>query len=436
MPKSSTPARRGFAVQQIRKMMPGHVAQEIERHIRLLRDHPGVGLLHDLTSLFGRPVIDSWVHNGAYPPDDTRAAITSRFLQRVWDTAPGLMADYIQRMLPLVAKVVRTTVGIFRLNADREFRAALSTHDPNKMSLLVPLAVFFLQTVAKAQWAWNVLVDPSEAPRRSHPYGWAPGADNLSWMVRFLLLGQCDNHFRGNALAYSPFARYLLHQGIVHRVEVWRTVCPACGYYGTAENCPNCRQATRVEVRQWLLARAHLALCRFQTFPGGRTVVVVDEQNVTQSAERVQDASGDRRTQQQSSRPQEDADRLRMRRMARKAVDLTLAKLLGGEPDCLKYIVLWAEAAGLADPSVLLPGLPAADDSIADALVEALIQERVGKRSERLPRMNRWLVELAARLKIADLIPFNGSQMGASLRRLRLRFLEILREIAEGDEQP
>ncbi len=434
MPKSSTPARRGIAVQQIRKMMPGHVVQEIERHIHLLRDRPTGGLLGDLTSLFDRPIIDAWVHGGAYPSDDAKAAITSCFLQRVWETAPGLMADYIQRMLPLVAKVVRPTMGVFRLSADREFRAALSARDPDKMSLLVPLAVFFFQAVAKAQFAWDVLVDPSEAPRRNQPFGWAPDKDNLTWMIRFLLLGQCGNRFRGNALAYSPLARYLLHEGIIQRVEVWRTVCPACGHHGATDTCPNCCQATRVEVRQWLLSKAYLALCRFQTLPGTRLAVVLDEHGQAQKAERMQEASRDLRTQRQTAGPQENAELLRMKQLARKAAQLLLAKLLARDEDSLKYLILWAEAAGLADPFVLLAGLPSADDSIVDALMEAMVLSRVSNRSERLLRMNRWLVEFAARLKIASVVPFNSNQMGASLRRLRLRFLEIFREIAEGDE--
>lgn len=150
------------------------------------------------------------------------AAVASRFVAEVRQRDSVLLGRYVRDLIPCVAGAVAPAVRMFRLPRGGDFHRAVN--DPRRedlrLSLLGPLALFFLESVARAEAAWDVLVEPENAPARPAAFGWAPSLDSLTAAMRLLLTGQAGRRLRGKALMYSPLARYLLELGLVQRVAV------------------------------------------------------------------------------------------------------------------------------------------------------------------------------------------------------------------------
>ena len=426
----ASPARRGLAVRERLPLLPPEIVADILSFLRAADSPPRPNLMRDLDSLLTRPLLGDW-SAAQSRPDDARAALVAQFIRTVCDESPALLSAYVRRLLPDIQEIVRSAAPTIRLTHDPEYRSALSGRAslPIVLSSFGPLALFFLRTVARSEWAWEVLLDASSPPPRVQPFGWLPQADGLRSTLRFLLIGQCGRAFRPNALLYSPLARYLIDQGLAQRVHVLRTDCPACQYWGDAPTCPNCGQPLQAAVRPWLLATAYIEQCTFLETPNRRRVILLDDRPILDRP-RAEVVNVDLRPADDRLPPPALGELRQMKRLALQAVTRMLDLFRDQDKPRLKPLILWAEAADLDDPSVLLAGPP--DPPVADALIEAIIAPEIPDRSARLPRMNRRLVELASRYRQADSQPFTGNQMGANLVRLRRQFMDILQGLVRG----
>ncbi len=430
MPTFISPARRGLAVQRILPLLPAEVLQDVAAFLHdLSRSSRPPNLMRDLDALLQRPALHQWVASQDHDQSECQAALVACFMRMVCQRRDRLMAHYVRRLVREIRKIVRGAAATIRLTHDPEFRAALapSCAFSAALSQFGPLAVFFVQSIARAEWAWDALVDAASIPRHVQAFGWLPREDGLYPTLRFLLTAQCPGRFHPHALLYSPLARYLVDQGLAQRVHVVQMSCPRCGYWGTVQACPSCGLPLRADKRRWLLATAFVERSTFVRLSRGRQALLLEDRPAF--ARPRDNPTPAERTTHPEQDPGEQASRRAMKDLALRAVRHLLDALRDPGRPHLRCLVLWAEAARLEDPGLLLSPR-GQDEDVAQALIEALIAPEVSGRAQRLPRMNRWIHELAPRVNPHDDIPLTGTQMASGLARLRRKFMNALSALA------
>jgi len=122
-----------------------------------------------------------------------------------------------------------------------------------------PLALVFLKSLAAGRKDLR-LVGQGEANRPDGPpFGWAPGIDAPSAVIRYLVVGQVPGLFRSHALMSSPLVRIIRATGIALPVTVSRWRCTTCRAWMDAGcgRCPQCGAPLVVSrVRRLVAARS------------------------------------------------------------------------------------------------------------------------------------------------------------------------------------
>jgi len=419
-------AARGAAVRAVLPEVPSHLRRGIDGAVRRRSDDGGGELVVDLLGLLACPAPRGFVLNDRRRDStDLWAALASLYVAASWRLAPRLAGRYVLDLVPVVAWAVRPMAATMRV--DRRSELWLAASDPRRkalrLSALGPLAIFFLLSVARTELAWEALVDASEAPRRRQAFGWAPGLNSLAATVRYVLTGQSGRRFRRKALLYSPLARYLRHLGLVQCVPMVR---------GRGAGGPRTADAPARQAGRWLLGCEYLARCASGIRRNGHRVALVDETRSPAEHLDPQQAASDARTERRAPAPEEEVDRLEARRRAIGAAKLMLQEYTRGNAVRLKRLLLWAHAAGLKRPEVLLASPSAHDERTWAALIEALLADRVADRAAGVRRVNRQLPLLAARLGVAPCTPFTTTQFGTYMTRLRRHYRAALRQVGRG----
>jgi len=410
--------------------MPAGVLQDVAAFVNdLSGSSRPPNLMHDLDALLQRPDLHQWVASQDHDESESQAALVACFMKMVCQRRNCLMAHYVRRLVQEIREIVRGAAATIRLTHDPEFRAALavSSSFAAALSQLSPLAMFFVQSAARAEWAWDALVGAASVPQHVQAFGWLPREDGLYPTLRFLLIAQCPGRFRPHALLYSPLARYLVDQGLAQRMHVVQMSCPRCGYWGTVQACPNCGLPLRADVRRWLLATAFIERSTFVRLSSGRQALLLEDRPAF--ARPHDHPMPAERTTHPEQDPGEQVSRRAMKELALRAVREMLDALRDPGRPHLRCLILWAEAARLDNPGLLLSPR-GQDEHVAQALIEALIAPEVSGRAERLPRMNRWIRELAPRVNPHDNVPLTGTQMASGLARLRRRFMGAVSPLA------
>lgn len=429
------PRQRGLKVRTLRQSIPLSVRSDIDRAVvdPIL---PGLdcprSMIRDLHNLLVRPHVRQWVLSLDQCSQDLWAAIVSDYMEQAWRRQPDLAGRYIQWLLPTVAEVIRSVSGMVRLEWDADFREALAVRGDAQiqLELLGPLAVFFLQSLARGEAAWDTLVEPEQVPPRLLPFGWAPLADGLRPTMRFLITGQCGETFKRKAFLYSPLSIYLQSLGVAERVLTLRHVCPTCREAWLGSSCPSCGSDLINQSSPWLLAKAYLQRCQGRFDDEGRRLVLLG--SLVQVDPAGLDSHCDLRTGRSHVLPEDMAERHYWNNLMRQQALAMVQEFLGDGKTHVKQLALCAELAGVADPRRLLEEMASPDDATPlERLIETLLEPRIADRAERVERMNRRLPVIAISLGAEHWTAFTEIQFGVYLGRLREQFLRPFKGQAE-----
>ena len=404
-----SPADRGRCAAELCRAAPAGVRRAVDRAIRSRsnsaeRDAPD--LPADVCGLARDGAVARWRRQTRQPFDVVSAALAAMYVDRVWAEAPGLLAGYVRALTDPVARVLRPAAKTMRLDYDCELSEALSSPGAGdvRLSVLGPLALFFLVSVARSRAAWDVLVG-TDRPEAA-AFGWAPTAEKISWTLRTLLLAQGGRRFRPNALMYSPLAHYLVDLGAVQRVNMLVRRCP-CGALVRNDLCARCGGPGEETVVRRIFSKRYLAHCD-RRIVGNKVVIV--------SPSRMGRPYVDDRLTDLAAAPDQDADRSadwsRARRVALQAGSNMLSDLVRAPARAIKQIAVCAAIAEADDPCRWLVRLPATDGPVMARLVDRLLAERTAGREGHVAVTNRHIRRLASRLNVSRWGPTNSGQFG------------------------
>ena len=182
--------KRGPLAAAERRCLPPAVSRQIGTYVGILSEESQrdvLSLSADILGLLNAPAVRAYVLEDWRGKGVARwAAVASRFVAEVRQKESLLLGRYVRDLLPCVAGAVAPAVRIFRLPRGGDFHRAVNNlrRDELRLSLLGPLALFFLESVARAEAAWNVLVEPENAPSRPAAFGWAPSLDSMTAAMR------------------------------------------------------------------------------------------------------------------------------------------------------------------------------------------------------------------------------------------------------------
>ncbi|MBE3095924.1 MAG: hypothetical protein IMZ44_02195 [Planctomycetes bacterium] len=252
------PEVRGWAALRLAALVPGPVREAIERKARLPR--PGLSdgpasetgdFARAALALASSPAAVAWSRQVAEQvpvlgPVAGPASIARLWadcllrpgscLKTYWPDAVGRVWNVIK---PMLEKMGLCTYG--------------SSHEDLRHEVAAPLALVFLQSLAAGRKDLRLvglgLADRPDGP----PFGWAPGIDAISPLLRYLVAGQVPGRFQSHALLSSPLARAVCEAGIAVPVTMARWRCPRCRGWpaGGGGPCPQCGAApVQVRVRR------------------------------------------------------------------------------------------------------------------------------------------------------------------------------------------
>ena len=428
--------RRGEVVNRILDGFPTSLRRRIRSHVTVVEGPPGrqgTSLVSNILGLLEAPGIRGYIlSDGNYTDMDRLAAMTAVFIGTARKHASDSFARYIDDLLPVISRVIRPVLSTVRLSPKCDFRVAVSSPRERgmRLSLLGPLAMFFLITVARGRLAWDTLVGRDAAPSHRRPFAWVPAAEGLLPTLRFLLLGQTGRSFKRKALLYSPFARYLIDLGVVCRVRAVRMADPVRpkpgGHHRHADNIDR----TGRDVGRWLLGTEYVAHCpEYVTQEGRRAVVVTN--SITHAAPwEADEATVDRRTGRQSKTPPEEFELAEVRERSHAAIKTLLRKYVGPRRSRIKRLALWAQVARVDDPALLLDEPDGMEEALLSSLLDAVIARRVAGRTVGVAEANLAVSHLAAATG-QDFTFFTSAQFGTYLSRLRGDFWKALQEVRD-----
>jgi len=393
--------QRGPLVAAAKRDLPDQVRRGIDLYVRLLAGltiRHSVSLERDVLGLLGSPAVRSYVAVRPSDVDEVRwAAVASCFVAEVRDQSPSLYGRYVCCLVPQVARAAASVVNLFRMGSHNEFRRAVKgrRQDQDRLSWLGPMALFFLESVGRAQVAWDVLVEPGQTPAAPRAFGWAPGVDSLAAAMRFILLGQAGRQLRRKALLASPLAACLKGMGMVHAVG-------------------NPAAETEGRGRDWLLSTEHL----MHAAGAAERVLFLDE---SAGAARwvSEEATVDGRTGRRAAAPQEELELAEARSQLLGVTRALIGRYAEYPHRQLKRLALWAYVAEV-DPAALLSPPELLDETVLSSLAEAAIRRRTRRCS--LDDLNALLQGLDSEEGGSAGAALSSAQSRTYLSRLRQEF--------------
>ncbi len=389
--------------------LPEHVRRQVAAHVWILGRSIGradTSLTSDVLCLLNCPAVRAYISEDWPASGIARwAAVSSAFVADVRNSVPLLLAEYVRDLLPCVALVVAPAADMFRMAHANEFRMAARNQSLThlRLSLLGPLALFFLESVARAHFAWDVLVEPCNAPSRAAPFGWAPSLDFLPAVLRFALMGQVGRRIRRKAMLDCPLARYLVEMGLVHPVAV--------------------PQAAGSNDNRWLLSGEYISSCAGTVGPKGALLVCDPAEP---SSDEAYEPVIDRRTGRRIPSPQEELEVMEARNRLLAAARSLVGRYVSSPKPQVKRLALWAHVADV-DPVVLLSPPESLGEDVLAALAEAALRRRARQASP--GQLNAAMREPALAIASGGTATFTSAQCRTYLTRLRQEFRSEL-----GDE--
>jgi GNAT superfamily N-acetyltransferase len=333
------------------------------------------------------------------------AATASQFVAQVRESNSALLGIYIRDLLPCVARTVAPAASMLRLPRRDDFH--LAVHDPRRddlrLSLLGPLAMFFLESVARAEVAWDVLVEPQNVPARAGHFGWALALDSLAAAMRLILTGQAGRRLRGKALMYSPLARYLLELGLVQRVAV----APRADGTGGGRR---------------LLSGQYISCAQGHACVSG---LVLEDTTPPPSWE-LEETAVDRRTGRRVPTPQENLELIEVRDRLLAAARTLVGRYADPARPQIKRLAMWAHAADVVTTDLLCSPESLSEEILA-SLVEAALRRRTRHTSIR--QLNATIRQRDFASRIAPSTPVTASQCRTYLSRIRQEFRSELGQL-------
>lgn len=416
--------KRGEVVQAALRGFPNHLHQQIIAHVQqlALTTTGRRFFVHDATMLKSVPSIATFLQSeSGY--DNNWAAVSAVFAKTVWRMAPDLAAAYVQGLLLPVARVVKAVLGVLRLEPQCEFSIAARNPSESslRLSLLGPLAMFSILSIARAEVAWDALLADSSAPRHTRPFGWAAATDTVVPMLRFLLLGQAGRLIKTKLLLYSPLARYLTELGLVQRMQI---VHVAQEEATESAGPPVQGQGCKHRVKQRLLSSRYLAQQANYIHGIGRGAAI-SERSAPLAFWRSPDSDRYLRTGRRIAMPHEELEMLDSQRICSRAAASLLNRYVNRGIPVLKRLALWACIAEI-DPVILLTKEAAGNAQILASLADAALTRRIGHRMGKLADLNAKLIHLAVMTGNNQCAPFTTIQFGTYLARLREDFRQTV----------
>ncbi len=415
---------RGQFVKDLLTELPEPVMEQVHFHVeQLKRSKPAsrCSLAADIMGLLNWPAVRRYVLANHEMSSDVRwAAVTSRFVAHVRTFAPDILGDYICDLVPHIARMLSPVVGMFRMGAGNEFRQAVcdSRQEHLRLSVLGPLSMFFLESVAGASLAWDVLVGPDDAPAVERPFGWAPSVDSLSAALRMAILGQMSRSIKRKALIYSPLGRYLMGQGLLHRVPV-SFDSPSSG--ADSNSLATAARDGDRSAGRWLLSEEYLMQC------GSACAISPSaaRRPVHAAPWEADQVIVDRRTGRTAMAPDDELELIEIRHTVLACVKKLLDVYNNPARRQSKRLALWAYAAKL-DPTGLVDQPQALEDETLAALAEVLLSPRLS--GHRVDEANQVLEHQAPNRSSRERTQFTAAQLRTYLSRLRSDFRGLLPE--------
>mgnify|MGYP005842797945 CR=1 FL=1 len=342
-------------------------------------------------------VMEDWERQGAA----RWAAVTAAFLRHVKHELPALYGQYVWQLVPCVAATVSPLIGLFRMGPGNEFRLAVRDRQREqlRLSMLGPMALFFLESAAQGHLAWETLVESENAPAQSTPFGWAPTLDPLPLSMRLALLGYTGRAIKRKALLYSPLARYLIELGMLQRVNVQR-------------------DSARSRDNRWLLSEEFVARAG-----GGSNPLPLMIEIQPPSPWEADEAAVDLRTGRRAPTPAELVELAEARNRLLAAARSLVGRYAAAPRPQVKRLALWAHVADV-DPADLLASPQSLGEEVLAALAEAAIRRRC--HASRLHQLNAALGGLASTDQRPRTVAFTSAQSRTTLTRLRQEFRQEL----------
>lgn len=260
------PELRGWAALRLVALVPPEVRSEIERPTpageRESFSAAALAVVSTTAAIaWSRRMADCLPAAG---PAAGPACIARLWIARLLSPGGGIEA-YWPSVVDLVWNVIRPSVeklGLSTLGA----RGGDLRHE-----IAAPLALVFLKSLAAGRKDLRLLgmggLDRPDGP----PFGWAPGIDSLTPLIRYLAAGQVPGTFRSHAFMRSPLARLLRDAGLAVPITVacWR--CRSCGARGEdGQWCRQCGGPVAPCRARRLVPRATLEYCGSPARGGGR----------------------------------------------------------------------------------------------------------------------------------------------------------------------
>jgi len=165
----------------------------------------------------------------------------------------GGLDPYWPSVVACVWAVVRPVLEKLGVTVDGWHGAEL------RHEVAAPLALVFLKSLAAGRKDLRLLGMGDADRPDGLPFGWAPGMDAPSAVIRYLVVGQVPGPFRSHALMSSPLARLVRAAGIALPVTVARWRCTTCRAWTDAGGgrCPQCGDPLAVSrVRRLVASRS------------------------------------------------------------------------------------------------------------------------------------------------------------------------------------
>ena len=248
------PEVRGWAALRLAALVPAPLRQIVRREATEVRGPRR--FRSDALALVSRPEAVAWARQIAERAPALGPAAGPACLVRLWvwslTRCDGALAAYWQ---DVVDRVWQTAVPALRM-------VGLPTRGPRAEELrhevAVPLAWVFVSSLSSGRRDLRLLDEGRPRAADAPPFGWAPGADPLGLVLRYLVLDQVPRRFRSHAFLASPLGRLLRSLGLARQKMVLSRRCPMCRAAPPEMirgcRCPHCGGRLVVSRRPCLLA--------------------------------------------------------------------------------------------------------------------------------------------------------------------------------------
>jgi hypothetical protein len=410
---------RGQSIRQQLLELPSHIRQSIESYVkRLCIGQRSVvtlpqprSLIQDVMGLLAVPCIRMFVLSDSQS-NARWAAITGVFVHTISHDLPALLAEQVYSLLPSIAGIIKPILGLFRMGLRNDFRLAIedASQGDLRLSMLGPLAIFFLNSLARAELAWEYIVEEANRPKQPKAFGWAPSIEPLNSALRRALLGDAHHRPKPKALLYSALARYLIELGLIHRVTVVQSPAWSSQPTGDANDSPGHNSL-------WALSGEYISSCQSRM---GKCVILLEHLKGA-SQPKIEELVVDYRTNRRATDPPEELESAEAMSQLASAVRRLICRYLNPSRSQWKRLVLWAHAARI-DPLALLSS-ETPDERRTASLLDVLLSPSVRHCS--VLELNNSLATLPPETGAGTASVFTDQQVRTYLSRLRQDFKDM-----------